>query len=74
MLAKMPMLLKQANYLKAIRRGVYRSVDGIKRSWFGWLANRKAKLALKYHAAVIRGPDDRGEGEEQARLFWADVQ
>ena len=54
LLAKLPMLLKQANHLKAIRRGVYRSVDGIKRSWFGWLANRKAKLALKYHAAVIR--------------------
>ena len=59
----MLMLLKQANHLKAIRRGVYRSVDGIKRSWFGCLANRKAKLALKYRCEVCCGGQ---EAEEDA--------
>ena len=29
-------------------------MEGIKRSWFGWLANQKAKLARDHHAAVVR--------------------
>ncbi len=54
LLGKMGMLLKRIGRLKTLRRGVYRSVDGLKRSWFGWLANRKAQLARKHRAVVVR--------------------
>ncbi len=52
LLGKMEMLLKRIRHLKSLRRGVYRSVDGLKKSWFGWLANRKVQLARKYRAVM----------------------
>ena len=54
LLQKLPKLFKHVGHLKSLRRGVYRTVDGLKKSWFGWLANRKVALAAKYHAVVVR--------------------
>ena len=34
-MAKLPVFLKHVSGLKSLRRGVYRTVDGVKRSWFG---------------------------------------
>ena len=53
LLGKLRLLTKQIAGLKVLRRGHYRSVDGIKKSWFGWLANRGVELALRYRAAVV---------------------
>jgi hypothetical protein len=38
--------------LKEIRRAVYRAVAGLKKAWFGHVANRKAELAEKHEAVV----------------------
>ena len=42
--------------LKAIRRGVYAAIDGLKRSWFGWVSGREVELVGKYGpgAALVR--------------------
>ena len=47
-------LLGGVAVLKAKRRGVYRSIDGLKKSWFGHLSNLETRLALKHRAAVVR--------------------
>jgi hypothetical protein len=39
--------------LKEMRRAVYRAVAGLKKAWFGHIANRKAELAEKHGAAVV---------------------
>ena len=39
--------------LKALRRGIYRKVDGLKKAWFGYVSSRKAELAERYGAAVV---------------------
>jgi transposase len=54
LLSKLAMLMKQVTHLKHLRRKLYRTVDGIKKSWFGWLSNRKAETARYYHAVVVR--------------------
>lgn len=54
LLAKLPKLLAQLGRLKALRRAIYRSVEGLKTSWFGWVSTVEAKLARKYDAAVVR--------------------
>lgn len=46
-------LLKGVTRLKALRRGIYRTVDGLKKAWFGFVSSRKAELAQKYGAAVV---------------------
>lgn len=46
-------LLAAVGKLKAKRREVYRAVSGLKKSWFGYVAQRKAALAEKYGAAVV---------------------
>lgn len=46
-------ILSGVNKLKAKRRGVYASVAGLKKSWFGYIANKKAELAEKYNAIVV---------------------
>ena len=38
--------------LKGQRRALYRRIDGLKRSWFGHVANVRAALAEKYGAVV----------------------
>ncbi len=48
---KLQKLLKE---LKPLRRKLYRRIEGIKKSWFGWLSTQKAKLALRYKAIVVR--------------------
>lgn len=40
--------------LKARRRGIYRSLAGLKIAWFGHIANAKARLAEAYGAVVAR--------------------
>lgn len=47
-------LLTGIGKLKARRRAVYAAVAGLKKSWFGHIANAKAKLAEKYGAVVVR--------------------
>ncbi len=46
-------LLSAVGKLKEKRRGIYRSVAGLKKSWFGYIANKKAELAEKYNAIVV---------------------
>ncbi len=41
---RLSMLLSRLSHPNAMPRGVDRRVDGIERSWFGWLAGRKARL------------------------------
>lgn len=52
--AKFFRLLNAVGRLKALRRGVYASVAGLKKAWFGHVANTKARLAEKYGAVVAR--------------------
>ena len=46
-------LLSGIERLKAKRRGVYRTVDGLKKSWFGHIGNIKVALAQKYDAVAV---------------------
>lgn len=46
-------LLGAVGRLKEKRRAVYRAVAGLKTSWFGYVAQRKADLAEKHGAAVV---------------------
>lgn len=46
-------LLGAVARLKALRRGIYRKVDGLKKAWFGYVSSRKAELAERYGAAVV---------------------
>jgi hypothetical protein len=46
-------LLKAIDGLKEARRAVYRAVAGLKKSWFGYVAQRKADLAAKHDAVVV---------------------
>lgn len=46
-------ILSGINKLKAKRRGIYAAVAGLKKSWFGYIANKKADLAEKYNAIVV---------------------
>ena len=45
-------LLGGLSQLKAVRRAVYRSVAGLKKSWFGHVSNIRMALAMKYRAVV----------------------
>lgn len=46
-------LLAAIGKLKSRRRGIYRSLAGLKKSWFGHVANIRLRLALKYRALVV---------------------
>lgn len=46
-------LLRAIDCLKEARRAVYRTVAGLKKSWFGYVAQRKADLAAKHGAVVV---------------------
>jgi len=46
-------LLKAVGRLKEVRRAVYCTVAGLKKSWFGYVAQRKADLAAKHEAVVV---------------------
>jgi hypothetical protein len=46
-------LLEAIGRLKEARRAVYRTVVGLKKSWFGYVAQRKADLAAKHEAVVV---------------------
>ena len=47
-------LLKQIGKLKSRMGELYRKIAGIKRTWFGYIANREVELAQKYKAAIVR--------------------
>jgi hypothetical protein len=46
-------LLTAVKGLKCLRRGIYRAIAGLKTSWLGHVAQRKAALAVKYGAVVV---------------------
>ncbi len=46
-------LLRAIDCIKEARRAVYRTVAGLKKSWFGYVAQRKADLAAKHDAVVV---------------------
>ena len=46
-------LLSGIGKMKARRRGIYRSLAGLKKSWFGHVANIRMRLALKHKALVV---------------------
>jgi hypothetical protein len=54
LMSKLQLLLKQIAKLKSLRRGVYRTVAGMKKSWFGWLSTQKVRLARQFQAACVR--------------------
>jgi len=47
-------LLEKVNHLKAKRRERYRTIAGLKKSWFGFLTNQEVALAKEHNAAMIR--------------------
>ena len=47
-------LLAGLGRLKARRRAIYRRISGLKKSWFGHVANIRAALAEKHGAVVVR--------------------
>jgi hypothetical protein len=47
-------LLTAAGKLKLLRRKVYRSIDGMKKSWFGLVTTQVAKMCRKLKAAYVR--------------------
>ena len=47
-------LLDKVGHLKTIRRHRYKTIQGIKKSWFGYLGNQEVALAKQYNAALIR--------------------
>ena len=47
-------LLAFVAHLKDLRRKAYRSISGVKKSWFGWLANRRVELAVELKAVFVR--------------------
>jgi len=47
-------LLSGLGRLKARRRALYRQIAGVKKSWFGHVANIRAALAQKHGAVVVR--------------------
>lgn len=47
-------LLALVGRLKRERRGVYRAVEGLKKSWFGYVSRLELDLARKWDAAVVR--------------------
>ena len=47
-------LLGVASRLKMLRRKVYRSVDGLKKSWFGFITTRLATMCVKHKAVYVR--------------------
>ena len=51
--ARMAKLLGAVKKLKALRVAAYAAIAGVKKSWFGWLGNRRVELALKHRAAVV---------------------
>ncbi|WP_417270755.1 hypothetical protein [Celeribacter sp.] len=46
-------LLSGIGKMKARRRSIYRSLAGLKKSWFGYVANIRMRLASKYRALVV---------------------
>ena len=46
-------LLKTTTNLKTLRRNVYKKIQGIKKSWFGFLSNIEKKLIKSYNATII---------------------
>src|SRR5260370_6724198 len=47
-------LLVVSGRLKLLRRRIYRSVDGLKKSWFGFITTRLARMCVKHKAAYVR--------------------
>jgi hypothetical protein len=46
-------LLKTTTHLKTLRRNVYKKIQGIKKSWFGFLSNIEKKLIKSYNATMV---------------------
>ena len=46
-------LLNITKHLKTLRRNVYKKIQGIKKSWFGFLSNVEKKLLTTYNATMI---------------------
>ncbi|PWL19880.1 MAG: hypothetical protein DCO98_12005 [Altererythrobacter sp. XM-24bin4] len=46
-------LLAGIHKLKERRRGIYRTIAGLKKSWFGYVSNIRMRLAQKYDAMVV---------------------
>ncbi|WP_046863660.1 hypothetical protein [Microvirga massiliensis] len=47
-------LLAHVGRLKECRRREYRAIDGLKKSWFGYITSEEAALARQWNAAVVR--------------------
>jgi hypothetical protein len=47
-------LLGAVAHLKMLRRQVYRSIDGLKKSWFGFVTTRLVQMCVKHKAGYVR--------------------
>jgi hypothetical protein len=53
LIKKFHILLDRVKYLKKLRRDCYKNIQGVKKSWFGFLTNIEKKLIKHYNAAII---------------------
>ena len=53
LIKKFHTLLDRVKYLKKLRRDCYKNIQGVKKSWFGFLTNIEKKLIKHYNAAII---------------------
>jgi hypothetical protein len=54
LLARFGKLLVSIRRMKKKRRAEHRAIDGVKKSWFGWLTTEIARLARKHGAVVLK--------------------
>ncbi|WP_046867075.1 hypothetical protein [Microvirga massiliensis] len=53
-LKRLRRLLAYVGRLKEQRRRAYRAIEGIKKSWFGYVSSQELELARTWNAAVVR--------------------
>jgi hypothetical protein len=53
LIKKFHTLLDRVKYLKKLRRDCYKNIQGVKKSWFGFLTNIEKRLIKYYNAAII---------------------
>jgi hypothetical protein len=54
LLRRFAKLLQGVSRLKLLRRQIYRTVDGLKKSWFGWVTTQLVRMCRAHKAAYVR--------------------
>ena len=53
LLRRFAKLLEGASRLELLRRQIYRTVDGLRKSWFGWVTTQLVRICRAHHAAYV---------------------